>query len=147
MAVVWNIVDSSDQFASDRSSRLSLANFGAGIFDRDISQLPRLDLDADSDVSSWKLDIARRLAQIKHSHAVRCSLLKAIAVWCDATHLWSMNIRYAVRSIFILRQEISDFVTVTSSIDNWRRSTYLSAHCLLCHENMSSSSERDRSSR
>ena len=52
----------------DRSSRLSLANFGAGIFDRDpvhLSRtqlsLPRLDLDADPAVPSWQLDLARRL--------------------------------------------------------------------------------------
>ena len=76
-----------------------------------------------------------------HSHTVRWSLLKAVTSWCDATHLWGMNIRYAVHSIFILRQEISGFVTVTSSIDNWRRNTYLAAHHLLCHENMSSSSD------
>ena len=148
MAISWSIIVNSEQFTAERSSRLSLANFGAGIFDRDLGNLsrtrhtlPRLDLSADSNVPSWMYDIARRLIQIMHSHTVRWSLLKAVTTWCDATHLWGMNIRYAFHSIFILRQEISSFVTVISSIDNWRRNTYLDAHHLLCNENMSSSSD------
>ena len=94
MAISWGTVASSEHSTRNRSSRLSLANFGAGIFDRDPGALlrtqlsiPRLDLDASSDVPNWKLDLARRLTQLTHSHALRWSLLKAITVWCDGTHL------------------------------------------------------------